>query len=218
MALDFGWHWKDWKGSCDMQSHREMIRASIEKSIELKTEILANEQLISEISNVANAIISSLNKGGKVIFFGNGGSFADAQHLSAEFTSRFMFDRPSLPSLALGTNSSAMSAVANDYGYEQVFSRELSSICMANDVVIGISTSGKSPNVLRALNTAIGKGTYSVLLTGGNLETLQLVDESIHILSVPSVETATIQESHIMIGHILCELVESSMFHSNSSS
>ena len=201
-----------------MQSHREMIRASIEKSIELKTEILANEQLISEISNVANAIISSLNKGGKVIFFGNGGSFADAQHLSAEFTSRFMFDRPSLPSLALGTNSSAMSAVANDYGYEQVFSRELSSICMANDVVIGISTSGKSPNVLRALNTAIGKGTYSVLLTGGNLETLQLVDESIHILSVPSVETATIQESHIMIGHILCELVESSMFHSNSSS
>ncbi|MEE2875574.1 MAG: SIS domain-containing protein [Chloroflexota bacterium] len=187
---------------------------SFKKSIEVKQRILADDSLISEISHVAEAIISSLKKGGKIIFCGNGGSFADAQHLSAEFTSRFMFDRPSLPALALGTNSSAMSAVANDYGYDQVFSRELSSIGTSDDVIIGISTSGKSVNVLKALGTALEKGSYSALLTGGNSEISKSLD-GVRILQVPSLETATIQESHIMIGHILCEIAESAIFNSD---
>lgn len=198
-----------------MEVYEEMVRKSFRKSVEVKENILSDETLISEIVGVAKAIIFSLQSSGKVIFCGNGGSFADAQHLAAEFTSRFMFDRPSLPALALGTNSSAMSAVANDYGYDQVFSRELSSIGTSSDVVIGISTSGRSPNVLKALSTAVEKGIYGALLTGGDGEISKSLS-GVHILQVPSLETATIQESHIMIGHILCEIVEVAIFNNDS--
>ena len=153
--------------------------------------------------------MKALQAEGKIIFAGNGGSFADAQHLSAEFTSRFLFDRAPLPSLALGTNSSAISAIGNDYGYDNVFSRELRGIAQPQDIFIGISTSGNSRNIVRAVETAQELGIPTALLTGhsgGALATL------CDCLCVPSSDTARIQECHILLGHILCELVEQKFF------
>jgi D-sedoheptulose 7-phosphate isomerase len=144
-----------------------------------------------------------------VIFAGNGGSFADAQHLSAEFTSRFLFDRAPLPSLALGTNNSAISAIGNDYGYEQVFARELQAIAKPGDVFIPITTSGNSSNVLAAVEIAQTLGISTVGWTGQSGGRLKQLCECI---CIPSAETARIQECHILIGHILCGLVEAAYF------
>ena len=143
------------------------------------------------------------------MFCGNGGSFADAQHLSAEFTSRFLFDRPGLPSLALGTNSSAMSAIGNDYGYENVFAREMQAIATPADVLIAITTSGNSSNILKALETAKHLKVPAVVLTGAGIGKVGTDTETIN---VPSTDTARIQECHILLGHIICGLVEESIF------
>ena len=187
----------------------DVIRAGIHASIAVKKAVLTDEVLIRQIAQLAGWCLTSLKGGGKVIFAGNGGSFADAQHLSAEFTSRFMFDRAPLASLALGTNSSAISAIGNDYGYEQVFARELQGIAHAADVFIPISTSGNSANILAAVRIANALNIKTVAWTGekgGQLHTL------CECIRMPARETALIQECHIMVGHILCRLVEAEYF------
>ena len=181
----------------------------IEASIAVKRAVLDDATLIGQIDALAVTCVSSLKAGGKIIFAGNGGSFADAQHLSAEFISRFMFDRAPLASLVLGANNSAISAIGNDYGYEQVFARELTSVAKAGDVFIPISTSGNSPNILVAVEQAKQLALTTVGFTGMSAGRLTML---CNCLCVPSRETGRIQECHIMIGHIVCGLVEQQYF------
>lgn len=185
------------------------ICQSIEASIAVKRDILGNPQIIAQIGVLATQCLSSLKKGGKIIFAGNGGSFADAQHLSAEFTSRFIFDRSPLASIALGTNNSALSAIGNDYGYDQVFARELEAIARPEDIFIPITTSGNSRNILMAVGVAKLKNVPVLGLTG--LAGGKLIHQC-KCICIPSTDTARIQECHIMIGHIVCGIVERCQF------
>lgn len=185
------------------------IQEEIKASIAVKEATLQDANLLSQLSELIDACLASLKQGGKIIFCGNGGSFADAQHLSAEFTSRFLFDRAPLPSLALGTNNSAISAIGNDYGYEFVFSRELQSIASEKDVFIGISTSGNSPNVIAAVDVAKEMNVPTYVLTGKTGGKLKAM---CNCLCIPSPDTARIQECHILLGHILCGQVEKRYF------
>jgi D-sedoheptulose 7-phosphate isomerase len=187
----------------------ESIQRIIQASIDTKAALLNNEALLQRLLMLADQCTSVLKAGGKIIFCGNGGSFADAQHLSAEFTSRFLFDRPGLASLALGTNSSAMTAIGNDYGYENVFSREIEAIATPSDMLVAITTSGNSVNILKALEAAQKKSVPTIVFTGLGKGGL---DDGTETLNIPSTDTARIQECHILIGHILCELVEENMF------
>ncbi|HQS88629.1 D-sedoheptulose 7-phosphate isomerase [Polaromonas sp. 35-63-35] len=185
------------------------LKVQIRASIAVKEKLLADEQLLNQIRQLALSCIAALRSGGKIIFAGNGGSFADAQHLSAEFTSRFLFDRAPLASLALATNNSAISAIGNDYGYEQIFARELQAIAKPEDVFIPISTSGNSANILAAVSVAKELGVTTVAWTGAGGGRLgQMCD----CICIPSSETARIQECHILIGHIVCGLVEAGYF------
>lgn len=187
---------------------RVNVRDEIKSSIGVKQAILNDNVLLHKLEQLANECVESLKRGGKIIFAGNGGSFADAQHLSAEFVSRFMSDREPLASVVLGANNSAISAIANDYGYEQVFARELTAVARVEDVFIPISTSGESANLIAAVKRASELNLITRGLTGGKPNTLcELCD----CLSVPSKTTARIQEAHIMLGHILCGLVEQDM-------
>ena len=187
----------------------ESVKLEIQASIDAKTALLADNALMQQIFELAEQCTVALRAGGKVIFCGNGGSFADAQHLSAEFTSRFLFDRPGLPSLALGTNSSAMTAIGNDYGYENVFAREIQAIATPVDVIIAITTSGNSVNILKALEAAKVANVPAIVLTGAGRGRL---DDATETLNVPSTDTARIQECHILIGHIICGIVEKNIF------
>jgi D-sedoheptulose 7-phosphate isomerase len=189
------------------------IHDQITASIATKQAILADEKLIGQIQKLATDCVHCLQNGGKVIFAGNGGSFADAQHLSAEFISRFMFDRAPLASLVLGANNSAISAIGNDYGYEQVFARELQGVARPGDVFIPITTSGNSRNILVAVEQAKKQGLITAAFTGeGGGKLASLCD----CICIPSRETARIQECHIMIGHIVCGLVEQQYFKEKS--
>ncbi len=190
-------------------SHLSAIRGELVASIAVKQALLEDEHIFKQLEILARQCIDALRDGGKIIFAGNGGSFADAQHLSAEFVSRFKFDRVPLASLALGTNNSAMSAIGNDYGYDKVFARELEAVAKKGDVFIGISTSGNSPNIIAAVVKANEIGITTACLTGhsgGKLIGL------CNCLRMPSDETARIQEAHITIGHIICGLVEQIYF------
>ena len=175
--------------------------------------MLDNPKIISKIEIMVEKSIESLKNGGKIIFCGNGGSFGDAQHLAAEFVSRLRFDRSPLASVALGVNSSNMSAIGNDYGYEKVFSRELLAIGKKEDIFIPISTSGNSPNVIDAIVSAKSLGIQVFALTGGNGGKMRDLCDT---LIVPSNSTEKIQEVHIMIGHIYCGLIESIYFKKQS--
>ena len=185
------------------------IEEDIIESIAVKKLIIEDVELIKGINNLVDSCINSLQSGGKVIFCGNGGSFGDAQHLSAEFTSRFRFNRPALSSVVLGTNSSAMSAIGNDYGFERVFSRELEAIGSEKDIFIPITTSGNSKNILLAVNYASLNNIKTYALTGRTGGDLKELCECI---CIPSEKTERIQESHIMVGHIICRLVEEKSF------
>jgi|TARA_B100001939_G_scaffold347555_1_gene369524 D-sedoheptulose 7-phosphate isomerase len=187
----------------------EKIKSEIEASIAVKKLLFNDALLITKILDLSNKCITSLKNDGKIIFCGNGGSFADAQHISAEFTSRFLFDRPGLASIALGTNSSSMTAIGNDYGYRNVFSREIESIGNPNDILIAITTSGNSLNIIEALKAAKKKKIYSVVFTGKGKGKLP---NGLDLINVPSSITARIQESHILIGHIICGIVEKSIY------
>lgn len=187
----------------------DLLKCEIKASIKVKEQLLEDENFLDLILDISKSCFNSLRVGGKIIFCGNGGSFADAQHLSAEFTSRFMFDRPSLASIALGTNNSALTAMSNDYGYENIFSRELEALGKPEDIFIGITTSGNSPNILKAIDSAKILGITSYILTGQSGGKLRDLADCVHI---PSNNTARIQECHILIGHIICGFVEKAMF------
>ncbi len=186
------------------------ISQSIEQSIAAKQQILADEAFLNRIDEAAQMIIRSLNNGGKIHFCGNGGSAADAQHLAAELSGRFYFDRPPLNAEALHCNTSYLTAVGNDYGYEMVFSRLLRGTGHKGDVLVGISTSGNSKNILKAYEVCREMGIHTISLTGQTGGAMAAVSDL--LLNVPSTDTPRIQESHILIGHIICELVETALF------
>lgn len=186
------------------------IFQSIEESIAVKQALLADTAFMERVDAAAQTIIKSLQNGGKVHFCGNGGSAADAQHLAAELSGRFYFDRPPLNAEALHCNTSYLTAVGNDYGYDYIFSRLLRGTAKRGDVLVGISTSGNSKNIVKAYETAKEIGIVIISLTGETGGVMK--DFSDILLNVPSTDTPRIQESHIMIGHIICELVETDMF------
>lgn len=172
--------------------------------------MLDNEELIQTVGDVTSLIVTAFKAGNKVLFCGNGGSAADAQHLAAEFSGRFYKDRKSLPSEALHCNTSYMTAVANDYGYDVIYSRMIEGIGKEGDVLIALSTSGNSVNITNALQSASEIGMITVGLTGEGGGKMNGICD--HMIKVPSIDTPRIQETHIMIGHIICQLVEEQYF------
>jgi D-sedoheptulose 7-phosphate isomerase len=192
----------------------ERVSRSIEASIDTHRRLLGNADALAAIATAGDVLVGALLQGRKVLLFGNGGSAADAQHIAAEFVGRFNFDRPALPALALSVNTSCVTAIGNDFGFDQVFSRQIEALGAAGDVAIGISTSGNSPNVLRAMVAARKMGLHTVGFTGsrgGKLK--EAVD---YCICVPSDETPRIQECHILVGHVLSQLVEETLFHEQS--
>lgn len=189
---------------------KSKIKSIIQSSIDLKTSILNNQELIETVQNIVDQIIHCYENGGKVLFCGNGGSAADAQHLAAELSGRFYFDRHPLFAEALHVNSSYITAVANDYGFDEVFARLVLAMGSKDDILIGLSTSGNSNNILRAFSEANTLGMITVGFTGESGGKLK--DQSSYLLNVPSSDTPRIQEAHILLGHIICELVEEKLF------
>lgn len=186
------------------------IRKSVGQTAEVMQQIMADDALLASLENVVKACIQSLGDGGKILLAGNGGSAADAQHIAGEFVSRFEFDRPGLAAVALTTDTSILTAIGNDYGYERLFSRQVQALGRRGDIFIGYSTSGRSPNVLKAFEEARGLGLVTVGLTGNRGG--PMLDLCDHILPVPSAHTPRIQEGHLVLGHILCKLVEQAIF------
>lgn len=192
-----------------MEKQLERLKKGILDSIRVKESVLNDEVLLSAIVTVGELMVETVKRGNRIIFAGNGGSAADAQHLAAEFVSRFEFDRPGLPSLSLSTDTSMITAIGNDYGYENLFKRQLEAQARAGDMFVGITTSGTSKNVLAAFNVCKALNVTSVALCGSGGELENLVDVAI---KVPSRHTARIQEVHITVGHMLCQHVELEMF------
>jgi len=192
----------------------QRVTEAIRASIAVKQLLLANQGLIALLAKVSEVMVAAFEKGNKVLLFGNGGSAADAQHVAAEFVGRFAFDRPALPALALSVNSSCVTAISNDNGFDTVFSRQIEALGRAGDIAIGISTTGNSPNVLRGLVAASKMGIHTVALTGCTGGELKSVVD--YCICVPSNETPRIQECHILIGHIISELTEQTIFHEQS--
>lgn len=186
---------------------RDKIIAGFRESIRVKEELLGSQ--VEIIVRMVQEIIKALKDGGKIIFFGNGGSAADAQHLAAELVGRFKLERRGLPALALSTNTSVLTSVGNDYSFEQVFARQVEALGKPEDVVVGISTSGGADNVIEGILAAKAADIFTIGLTGGKGGKLaEVVDLAI---IVPSPDTARIQEAHITIGHLVCQLVEEKM-------
>lgn len=182
------------------------IVKQIEDSIELKKYL---QKATKNLVSMANLLVDAFKRGNKVLLFGNGGSAADAQHIACELAGKFYLDRPPLPAIALTTNASILTAIANDYGYGEVFARQVMALVKEGDIVIGISTSGNSPNVLRGIEEAKRLGAITIAFTGQDGRLKELAD---YVLSVPSVNTPRIQEAHITAGHIICYLVEQALF------
>ncbi len=192
---------------------KEKIKNIIASSIAVKEKLLQDEAMQKKILDAVDVITTAFANGNKVLFCGNGGSAADAQHLAAEFSGRFYKDRKALPSEALHCNTSYLTAVANDYSYDVIYSRMVDGICVSGDVLIGLSTSGNSGNIIKAFETARTKNITTIGFTGetgGKMKEL-----SDYLFNVPSKDTPRIQESHIMIGHIICQLVEEKLFAPN---
>lgn len=188
----------------------EKIKDIIQASIATKQQVLANEELLATIEKIVHAITTAFQNGKRVYFCGNGGSAADAQHLAAEFSGRFYTDRKALPAEALHCNTSYITAVANDYSYDVVYARMIDGIGHAGDVLVGLSTSGNSLNIIKAFEVAREKKMITVGftgLTGGQMKSL-----SDYLINIPSTDTPRIQESHILVGHIVCQLVEEKYF------
>jgi D-sedoheptulose 7-phosphate isomerase len=188
----------------------QKIKTIIQASIDTKQQILQSEELLSVIGKIVDVITHAFKTGNRVYFCGNGGSAADAQHLAAEFSGRFYTDRKALPAEALHCNTSYLTAVANDYGYEVVYSRMIDGIGKSGDILVGLSTSGNSVNIIRAFETAKEKGMTTVAfagMTGGQMKSV-----SDYLINIPSTDTPRIQECHIMVGHIICQLVEEKMY------
>lgn len=189
---------------------RDYIVAQISEAQRVMATMLVDENLLSIVETAAETCIGCMQRGGKILLAGNGGSAADAQHIAGEFVSRFAFDRPGLPAIALTTDSSILTAIGNDYGYEKLFARQVQAHGNKGDIFIGYSTSGRSPNILRALEEARGLGLVCVGLTGNRGGPMhELCD---YLLEIPSDDTPKIQEGHLVLGHILCGLVEQRLF------
>lgn len=186
------------------------VKEAIEENIELMSSILHDTIFMSQISQLADIMVKSLRKGGTIFFCGNGGSAADAQHLAAELSGRFYFDRAPLPAEALHCNTSYLTAIANDYGFEHVYERLIRGNGKKGDVLVGLSTSGNSLNITKAFETAKNLDITTIAFTGENGGKLKEVAD--YILQIPSTDTPRIQEAHILIGHIICELIETEMF------
>jgi len=189
---------------------QQKISSIIQSSIDTKKKILNDPALIERIEQVTSIITNAFRNGNKVLFCGNGGSAADAQHLAAEFSGRFYSDRDPLPSEALHCNTSYITAVANDYGYDVVYSRIIRGTGKAGDILVSLSTSGNSVNILNAMEQAKKIGMINVGLTGETGGKMKAICD--HLINVPSTDTPRIQESHITIGHIICQLVEENLF------
>lgn len=188
----------------------DFIKNKIQESVEVKKQIIKNPILLQSIDLATKKLINSFKEGGSVYFCGNGGSAADAQHLAAELSGRFYIDRNPLPAEALHCNTSFLTAVANDYSFDNIYARLISGIGKKEDVLIGLSTSGNSKNILRAFEKCKEKGITTIALTGNTGGQMKLLADI--TLCVPSTDTPRIQESHIMIGHIICEIVEAALF------
>ncbi len=189
---------------------RVAIKKLIKASIDTKQALLENEQLILTIDSIVKMVVPAFNNGQRVHFCGNGGSAADAQHLAAEFSGRFYKNRRALPSEALHCNTSYLTAVANDYSFDEIYSRLVDGIMEKGDVLIGLSTSGNSKNIVKAFETARAKGIITVGFTGEDGGALRELSD--HLINIPSSVTPRIQEAHILVGHIICELVEAAIF------
>jgi D-sedoheptulose 7-phosphate isomerase len=179
---------------------------TIQEGIGLQEVLLADVDLVRLFAKVGQAFASALRRGNKILLFGNGGSAADAQHIAAEFVGRYLMERPSLPAIALTTDTSALTAIGNDYAFEDVFSRPLEALGRKGDIAVGFSTSGKSPNVLKAMAVAKKKGLLTVGLCGRHANALR--EYADYCFCVPSEATPRIQEAHALIGHILCDMTE----------
>lgn len=187
---------------------KKLIENAIKDSIRVKESV--DKTQAENIEKAAVVIIGALRNGGKLLVFGNGGSAADSQHIAAELVGRFKMERKALPAVALTVNTSTLTAVANDYGYDVAFSRQIEGLALKKDVAMGISTSGNSKNVIEALNKARAMGLKTIALTGGDGGKMKAAADI--LINVPSKDTPRVQEAHIMIGHILCELIESGIF------
>ena len=188
----------------------DLILEHIKASRDLKAAILEDAHLIGTLRSIVALLVDTFRGGNKVLFAGNGGSAADAQHLAAELVGRFAVERPGLAAIALTTDSSVLTATGNDYSYEVVFSRQVEAIGKPGDVLVVLSTSGRSPNVLKALAAAKARGVVTVGLTGANRGEMEALCD--HCIAVPSTSTPRIQEAHITVGHALCAAVEEALF------
>ena len=189
---------------------RKKIRDIISESIKVKEKVLNDEQIIQTVEKVADIMVERLKNGNRIYFCGNGGSAADAQHLAAEFSGRFYADRDALPAEALHCNTSYLTAVANDYSYDVVYSRLVKGIASKGDVLVGLSTSGNSVNIIKAFEVANEKKVITVGFTGEGGGKMKSTSD--YLLAIPSKNTPRIQESHILLGHIICQLVEEKYF------
>ena len=186
------------------------INAQVAEAQQVLAAIAEDSRLLQVLEAAAQRCVESLRAGGKILLAGNGGSAADAQHIAGEFVSRFMFDRPGLAAIALTTDTSILTAIGNDYGYEKLFARQVQALGVKGDVFIGYSTSGASANILRAFEQARSAGLICIGLTGNRGGPMRELCD--YLLEVPSSQTPKIQEGHLVLGHILCGLVENSLF------
>ncbi|HTM93217.1 MAG TPA: D-sedoheptulose 7-phosphate isomerase [Flavisolibacter sp.] len=188
----------------------EKIKTIIQASIDVKQQVLQDEELLSTVEKVVEVMTASLKGGKRIYFCGNGGSAADAQHLAAEFSGRFYTDRKALPAEALHCNTSYLTAVANDYSFDMIYARLIDGIGDKGDVLVGLSTSGNSGNIVKAFEVAREKGIITVGFTGLSGGAMKSLSD--HLINIPSTDTPRIQESHILLGHIICQLVEEKIF------
>lgn len=187
-----------------------VIDARLRAHLDTIAAIEKDETLKAAVQDAVDAIVNCFRSGGRVYFCGNGGSAADAQHLAAEFSGRFYFDRPVLPADALHCNTSYLTAVGNDYGYDRIFARLISGLGQKGDILVGISTSGNSENILQAFEVCREKGVRTIAMTGTTGGRMKALADL--LINIPSTDTPRIQEAHITVGHIICELVEQAMF------
>lgn len=189
---------------------RGYITSQLSEALRVMAAMLADEALLLRVEAAAEACIQAMKSGNKVMLAGNGGSAADAQHIAGEFVSRFAFDRPGLPAIALTTDTSILTAIGNDYGYERLFARQVQAHAQEGDVLIAYSTSGQSPNIIHALKEANSRGVVCIGMSGNRGGAMRDLCE--HYLDVPSSDTPKIQEGHAVLGHIICGLVENAIF------
>ncbi|MHA4847226.1 D-sedoheptulose-7-phosphate isomerase [Flavitalea antarctica] len=186
------------------------IKKIIAESVSVKSMVLDNEELLQRVEQIVTGMVTALRNGNRIYFAGNGGSAADAQHLAAEFSGRFYIDRDALPAEALHCNTSYLTAVANDYSYDVVYARLIKGLGMKGDFLVGLSTSGNSANIIKAFEVARDRGIITVGMTGETGGKMK--DLSDYLIDIPSTNTPRIQESHMLLGHIICELVEEQYF------